>query len=307
MKALVVGGNGFIGSHLVDKLVTSGWEVAILDLHERRYETMPPQVHFVRGDLNQSFLVREAVLGVDIVFYLAWATIHEISNQDPAADVHTNLVPAIHLLEACQQAGVRRVIFTSSGGTVYGPAQKLPISETHPQNPITAYGITKLAVEKYLQMFKHLYGLDYAVLRPSVPYGPRQNPLARQGAVAVFLHRVAHGLPVTIWGDGSTTRDYFYISDLVSALIACAERNLEQHRIFNIGGSEEISLLHLLELIEQTVGKKAIVEYKPGRKFDASQIVLNTALAAQELDWSASVSMAQGLAQTWDWMSATIH
>ena len=306
MRALVIGGNGFIGSHLVDNLIGRGWDVVVFDLYERRYDPMPPQVHFIRGDLNQTYLVREALTGVDIVFHLAWTTIHEISNQDPVADIHANLIPSFHLIEACQRAGVPRFIFTSSGGTVYGPAQELPIAETHPQDPITAYGITKLAIEKYLQMFNHLYGLDYVILRPSVPYGPRQNPLARQGAVAVFLYRVSHGLPVTIWGDGSTTRDYFYISDLIEAFVAGAERNLCQHRIFNIGGVEEISLIQLLKLVQETVGKKGIVEYSPAREFDAPRIVLDTRLARQELDWRPKVSLKQGLAQTWAWMSSTI-
>ncbi len=306
MKALVIGGNGFIGSHLVDKLVESGWNVTVYDLHERRYDPVPASVDFVRGDLSQSFLVREALAGVDVVFHLAWATIHEVSNQDPAADVKANLIPSIQLLEACCQADVRKVVFTSSGGTVYGPARELPIRETHPQNPINGYGITKLAVEKYLHMFKHLNGLDYAILRPSVPYGPRQNPLGRQGAVAVFLYRVAQELPVTIWGDGSVTRDYFYISDLADALITVAEQDLDQYRIFNIGGAEEISLVQLLERIEEAVGKKAIVAYKPSRKFDASRIVLDTALAKVNLNWQPKVTLAQGLAQTWDWMQTTI-
>ena len=306
MRVLVVGGNGFIGSHLVDRLIERGWNVVVFDLYERRYDPMPPQVQFIRGDLTQSYLVREALTGIDIVFHLAWATIHEVSNQDPAADINANLIPSVHLIEATYRAGVSRVIFISSGGTVYGPTQELPIAETHPQNPITAYGITKLAVEKYLQMFKHLYGLDYVILRPSVPYGPRQNPLGRQGAIAVFMYRVAHGLPVTIWGDGSTTRDYFYISDLVEALVAAAERELGQHHIFNIGGGEEISLVQLSRLVEETVGKKAIIEYDSARKFDAPRIILDTRLACQELNWQPKVSLTQGLTQTWRWMSATI-
>ena len=158
MKALVIGGNGFIGSHLVDELLKQDWEVVVLDFQERRYGPMPPSVHFIRGDLNQTYLVREALAGVEIVFHLAWATIHETSNQDPAADITANLIPSIHLFEACRLMGVRRLVFTSSGGTVYGPAQTLPIAETHPQNPINGYGITKLAVEKYLHMFHHLHG-----------------------------------------------------------------------------------------------------------------------------------------------------
>jgi UDP-glucose 4-epimerase len=306
-KALVVGGNGFIGSHLVDALIQQEWTVVVLDLQERRYKPAPDSVHYIQGDLSQSYLVREALAGIDTVFHLAWATIHEVSNYDPAADVHANLIPTLHLLEDCRHADVRRVVFSSSGGTVYGSPQTLPITEDHPQYPINAYGITKLAVEKYLHMFWHLYGLDYAVLRPSVPYGPRQNPLGRQGAVAVFLYRVAQGLPITIWGDGSITRDYFYIADLVDALLAVADRNLNQQRVFNIGGGEEISLNHLLHMVEETVGKKAIVDYRPGRQFDATHLLLDTRLAASELSWQPQVSLVDGLAQTWAWMSSTLE
>ncbi len=304
MRALVVGGNGFMGSHLVDQLVVSGWEVAVLDAKERSYEPAPPQVRLIKGDLGQSRLVTEALTGVDIVFHLAWSTIHESSMGDPIADLTDNVIPSILLIQACLEAGTQRIVYVSSGGTVYEPTEHMPIPETHAQNPISAYGITKLAVEKYLQMFRHSHGIEYAILRPSVPYGPRQNPLRRQGAVAVFLYQVAHGLPVTIWGDGSTTRDYFYISDLVEALIAAAERELDQNRVFNVGGSQEVSLIQLVGLVEQTVGQKARIEYKPARKFDARRIVLDTRLASRELGWRPNVSLEQGLAQTWEWLSS---
>jgi UDP-glucose 4-epimerase len=303
-RALVLGGNGFIGSHLTDELLRLGWDVTVLDFQNRRYDPTPASVHFIHGSHTQSYLVREALAGVDTVFHLAWATIHEVSNEDPAADVVANLVPSIHLLEACRQQGIRRIVFTSSGGTVYGPARQLPIVETHPKNPINAYGISKLAVEKYLEMFHHLYGLEYAILRPSVPYGPRQNPLGRQGAAAVFLYRVAQGLPVTIWGDGHGTRDYFYISDLVRALVAAGECELDGNRTFNIGGSEEVSLNCLLEQVEKTVGKKAIVEYQSGRKFDAARIVLDTSAAREHLGWRPEVPLDEGLRRTWEWMAA---
>jgi len=304
MRALVVGGNGFMGSHLVDKLSVSGWEVAVLDLHERSYDPAPSQVQLIKGDLGQCRLVSEALIGVDIVFQLAWSTIHETSIRDPIADLMDNVIPSIRLIQACLDAGAQRIVFVSSGGTVYDPTEDVPISETHAQNPITAYGITKLAVEKYLHMFRNLYGLDYAILRPSVPYGPRQNPLRRQGAVAVFLYRVGYGLPVTIWGDGSATRDYFYISDLVEALVAAAERELGQHRVFNVGGSEEVSLSQLLGLVEQTVGQRACIEYRPARKFDAKRIVLDTSLASRELHWRPKISLEEGLARTWEWLSS---
>jgi len=305
-KALVIGGSGFIGSHLVDELVERGWEVVVFDLRERRFDRLPERARFIKGDLSQAYLVREALAGVDVVFHLAWATIHEVSNQDPALDVEANLIPSLNLLEACRQAGIRRVVFISSGGTVYGPSKELPIAENHPQNPVTAYGVNKLAFEKYLRVFRHLHGMDYAILRPSVPYGPRQTPLSRQGAVAVFLHRVGTGLPITIWGDGRVTRDYFYVSDLVEALVASAERHLGEDRIFNIGGGKEVSLNQLIKLVEETVGRKAVVQYEPPRPFDIARIVLDTRLAHQEFGWRPKVSLAEGLAKTWTWISSTI-
>ena len=308
-RTLVVGGNGFIGSHLVNSLVITGWDVTVLHKYEQpRYATMPESARFLRGDLTQESVLEEAVAGQDVVFHLLWTTtaIHEQANRDPAADAQANLIPSIYLVEACREAGVGRLVFTSSGGTVYGRAQQVPIPETHPNNPVTAYGVSKLAVEKYLQMFRHLHDLDFAVFRPSVPYGPYQNPLARQGAVAVFLYRVARGLPLHIWGDGSVSRDYFYISDLVDALILGGTRPLENERVFNLGGAEEISLNQLIAYVEETVGQQAIIEYKPARNFDAPRVSLDTTCAQSVLGWQPKVLMKDGLAKTWEWMQETI-
>ena len=302
MRALVVGGNGFIGSHLVDRLAGEGWEVRVLDLYQRRYDAMPPGVHFIQGDLTQTYLLREALNRVEVVYHLSWASFHEASLQDLQADVQANLLPSIQLLETCRWAEVQRVVFVSSGGTVYGPARLLPIPEEHPEQPVNSYGILKLAVEKYLQMFKHLYELDYAILRPTVPYGPRQNPLGRQGAVAVFTYNIAHGLPLQIWGDGSTSRDFFYISDLIDALVACASAELGEHPVFNIGGEEELGLLELAARIEVLVGRKAQIEFHPARRFDAQCIRVDTQRAREVLGWRPRISIEEGLARTWEWM-----
>ena len=306
MKALVIGGNGFIGSHLVDQLILDGSEVVILDVIERRYDPMPAEAQFIQGELSQAYLLREALTGVDVVFHLAWTTVHETANQDPSADVTANLIPSIHLFEACLRSGVKRVVFTSSGGTVYGRAATIPIKESHPKNPLNSYGITKLCVEKYLYMFGRLYGLDYAVLRPSVPYGPRQNPLGLQGAASIFLYRVSRNLPIKIWGDGSITRDYFYISDLTTALGKAARTSLKDDRIFNIGGSEAITLKELLTEVENIVGKSAQVVNELPRDFDADQIVLDTSLAAEILDWKPAIDLKEGLSKTWSWMCSNV-
>lgn len=303
MNILVIGGNGFIGSHLVDALVCLGYGVTVLDQFKRRYGQPPRGVRFIHGDFKQELVMREALVNIDIVYHLAWSTIHEVSNRDLAADIYANLLPSIKLMDLCIQSSVKRVVLVSSGGAVYGSALNLPIDEAHPTNPLSGYGVTKLAVEKYLQLYGLLHGLDYVIFRPSVPYGPRQSPFGRQGAVAVFLYRVASGLPVSIVGDGSVIRDYFYVNDLTKALCQGAEATLHDSRIFNIGGMQGYSLLDLIGAVEDIVGKRALIEWLPSRAFDPPAIVLDTTLAQHMLSWHTDVSLVEGLALTWQWMA----
>ena len=301
-KALVTGGNGFIGSHLVDALLAAGYNVRVLDLFNRRFGPMPVDVEWVRGDINTEYVIREALAGVDLVFHLAWTTVHETSTREPLMDITSNLEPSVRLVDECHHAGVQRVVFLSSAGTVYGPAQYSPVDEKHPTNPISAYGITKLAVEKYLQLYHHLYGMDYVVLRPSVPYGPGQDPRKRQGAISVFLYRLARNKPIEIWGDGSIVRDYFYIDDLVSAALSTAAVQNAPERVFNLGGGRGYSLNELVQVIEKVTGQRAQVEYREGRRFDVPATVLDTSRAASYLRWTPRVELAEGVARTWQWI-----
>ena len=302
MRILVTGGNGFIGMHCVDALRAAGWQVRVLDLFERRFGSLPADVEFLKGDLSNDYTLREALTGVDQVLHLAWASIHEVATRDPLTDIAVNLMPSVRLISEARLAGVQRVIFLSSGGTVYGPAQYLPIDENHPTNPISAYGITKLAVEKYLHMFYVLRGLDYIILRPSVPYGPGQDPRKRQGAVGVFLHRIATHQPIEIWGDGSIVRDYFYIDDLISALMAALSVPIAEKRIFNLGGGKGYTLNELLVVLQEVTGKRAVVQCLSARQFDVPKLVLDTTLATQYLAWTPQISLEEGVARTWEWI-----
>ncbi|HEX9868708.1 MAG TPA: NAD-dependent epimerase/dehydratase family protein [Candidatus Tectomicrobia bacterium] len=304
MKALVVGGNGFIGSHLVDRLNVLGWEVVILDPHERRFDENPAGVRHIRGDASNSYIVREALAGVDVVFHLAWTTIHLSANQDPVADIQSNLITSVQLIRACLESRVARIIFMSSGGTVYGTVSSFPTPETHPSEPVTAYGITKLAVENYLHMFRQLHGLDYVILRPSVPYGPRQNPLAKQGAVAVFLYRIGHRLPITLFGSGDYSRDFFFVGDLIQAMVLSATAELNGNRVFNIGGGVDITLINLVRRIEDLLGQHAILEHQPARPFDPPRILLDISSAREALGWKTGTDFPTGLSQTWEWISS---
>lgn len=303
MKSLVLGGGGFIGTHLVGRLQGEGQEIRVYDRSPNRFAGTPDGAEYIEGDLGNHGLIREALEGVEVVFHLVSTTLPKTSNDDPGYDVRSNLVDTIQLLESCVEAGVRKVVFTSSGGTVYGPPRTVPIPEDHPTEPISSYGVVKLAIEKYLALFHHLHGLDYAALRVSNPYGPYQNPAGQQGAISVFLNRIRTGQPITIWGDGSVVRDYIYISDLVYALELAATAGTSS-KLFNVGYGEGASLNELLEIMDGVVDATPEVEYLPARSLDVPASVLDVSRARFELGWSPGVDITQGIALTWDWIQS---
>ncbi len=309
MHILITGGNGFIGSHLVDRLVSTGQHhVVVMDLYPRSYEPLPDGATFIPGNLRDISLVRHTLIdqGIEVIYHLAWATIHETSLKNPVADIQQDLIPTVALLDTCRETRVNRVIFISSGGAVYGPPASLPIKENHPTNPINAYGITKLAVEKYLQMYQHLYGLDYTIFRPSVPYGPRQNPRRRQGAVSVFIHKIMRQERIQIWGDGETLRDYFYIGDLVEALVSTLDKPASINKVINLGGSEAYSLNQLVTLIEETLGLKATLEHQSPREFDVQRLKLDIEMAKSILNWLPNIALPEGIRYTAAWLKKWI-
>lgn len=310
MKVLVTGGAGFIGTHLVRLLLASGvGEVRIIDRRTPRNVGQGRHYVFHAGELTELIVDQPAILeGVDTVFHLAWASVPESSVQNPVRDVQVNVVSTVRLLEQCVAVGVRRVVFLSSGGAVYGEPSALPIPETHPTDPISAYGISKLAAEKYLALFHRLHGLEYVILRPSVPYGEYQNPFGRQGAVAVFCGRVAQGKPITLWGDAEAiARDFFHVSDLARACVLAAKSDRPTD-IYNIGGGERISLARLIEAIADTVGPAYPVttESLPPRPFDVPEVVMDISKAYTCLGWQPTIDLAFGLERTWRWIRRTV-
>ena len=190
------------------------------------------------------------------------------------------------------------MVFISSGGAIYGNPLSLPISENSPTEPECSYGITKLAVEKYLALFNHLHGLDYIVLRPSNPYGSRQNPEGIQGVISVFLGRIAQGKSLEIWGDGRVIRDYIFIDDLIDGIYKAASVNAFS-RVFNLGSGIGHSLNEILDVIRRVTGRQFKVTYKAKRSFDIPSIYLNIDKARQELSWAPMVSLETGIEKTW--------
>jgi UDP-glucose 4-epimerase len=304
-RCLVLGGRGFIGSHLVDALLAQGYRVRCFD----RPHIAPlgdahltnPNFELYEGDLVSEADLIEALKGSDICYHLVSTTLPKSSNADPVFDVESNVLGTVRLLTHAVKLGVKKVIFVSSGGTVYGVPAQIPIPETHPTDPICSYGITKLAIEKYLGLFKQLHGLDYTVLRISNPFGERQRTHASQGAVAVFLGKVLRGEPIEIWGDGSVVRDYIHIADVIDALLAALDRTGSEH-VFNIGSGRGHSLNEILDSIEKVTGHMAVRRYTPSRAFDVPASVLCIERAKHSLGWSPQIDFEHGLQRFVEWL-----
>lgn len=301
MNTLVLGGNGFIGSHLVDCLLAYGHSVRIFDKYPERYRQPLSHIDYRFGDFGNRGLLSEALTGIDTVFHLISTSLPKTSNDDPAYDVQSNVIETIFLLEKCVELGVKKIVFVSSGGTVYGRPASLPVAESAPTEPECSYGITKLTIEKYLSLYHQLHGLDYVVVRPSNPYGSRQNPQGIQGVIPVFLGRVARGEPIEIWGDGSVIRDYIFVDDLVEGICRAAF-TVSDSRIFNIGSGSGYSLKELVSCMEGVLGANFKVQYKESRSFDVPEIVLDIGLARKKLGWAPSVGIHEGLRNTWNFV-----
>jgi UDP-glucose 4-epimerase len=242
------------------------------------------------------------VKDVDVVVHLAWNTVPKTSNEDPVFDVISNVCGTLTLCDACVKSNVKKVVFLSSGGTVYGAAATIPLDENQPPVPLNSYGITKLTAETYLGLYRHLYDLEYMVLRPSNPYGPLQNPLGQVGTVAVFLYRALQGIPIRIWGDGSAVRDYIFIDDLVEAITRAIQATNTKDRVFNVGSGTGLSLMQLVDRIALMTGHQLEFVFEPAREFDVPVNVLSNARARQQLGWQPVVPLEVGLEQTRRWM-----
>jgi UDP-glucose 4-epimerase len=305
MKYAIFGGGGFIGSTVADRLLRDGHEIRIFERPRvAPYRTFRPEekVEWVRGDILSTHDVSDAIDGMDAVLHLVSTTLPKSSNDDPIFDVETNVIGTLQLLNAMVARNVKRMVFISSGGTVYGNPVYIPVDERHPTDPLVSYGITKLAIEKYLVVFERTYGIQSIVLRVANPYGERQRIETAQGAVGVFLHNAIKGIPIDIWGDGSVTRDYIHVSDVAEAftlaLVYAGDR-----RVFNISSGVGVSLNELIAMLEDALGRPVIRRHLPGRPFDVQVSVLSNELARQELNWAPSVSIREGLVRTADWMT----
>lgn len=301
--AVILGGLGFIGSHLSRALLHLGYRVRIFDklyASDQLIRDIQSQVETVEGDYERPEDVIDVLADAEICYHLIHTTVPGSLMQDPAYDAQSNVLSSVRWLSQLNRLSLKRLIYISSGGTVYGIPQTNPINEDHPTHPISSYGITKLCIEKYLALYANLYGIDYRIARPSNVYGEGQRLYIHQGVVGVFVDRVFHGEPIEIWGDGRVRRDYLYITDLISALVALLNHG-EPGRIFNISSGQGHSLLEIIQMIEKISGNKIDIKFLSSRGFDVPVNVLSYKRLKDETGWTPEVGLYEGISRYIEW------
>ena len=299
-RCIVLGASGFIGSRLCEIL---GSKIPHLKAFGRNspYPGAFSNCEWIEGDFSDINQVANAIADCDTVVHLVNATTPASANVNRVADLEANVVSTLNLLDICVSSGVKKVIFISSGGTVYGIPSEIPTPETAKNDPITAYGVSKLTIEKYLSLYSHLYGLDYCILRVANPYGPYQTNKKNQGVIAAFLRHAIHDEPIDVWGDGSVVRDYIFIDDVVHAIELAIVKKTDQ-KIFNIGSGSGLSVTEIISTLELVINKKIKVNFLPGRNIDVPVSVLDISKAQTLLNWKPKITFDQGVQETYEWI-----
>jgi UDP-glucose 4-epimerase len=302
MRVLVIGGSGFIGSHVVDKLLTGGHSVRVFDRHAERFRAPLQGVDYCFGHFADTMALVEALSGVDAVFHLLSTTVPGTAELDPKTDVHDNLIGTINLLDSMQRLGLSRILFLSSGGTVYGIPDTIPIPETHALRPINSYGIVKASIEHYLEMYRQTRGLSPIIVRASNPFGPRQAHSGVQGVISTFLRRILAQQPLEIWGDGAAVRDYLEVGDLAELCVLAGTGDREG--AYNAGSGHGLSLNEVVEAVRKVTNSEFKVIYKPSRPIDVRRSVLDCSRAKIVFGWECQTEFESGLRGAWNWLRA---
>jgi len=297
MRALVTGGAGFVGSNLVDALLARGDDVTVVDdLSTGRRWNLADEARFHEADIRDGAAMRELVASAapEVVFHLAAQIDVRRSVADPAFDAGVNVAGTVNVLEAARAAAVRRFVNSSTGGAIYGDACVVPTPETEPPRALSPYGQSKHAAEGYCEFYRRLHDLSTVSLRYSNVYGPRQDPHGEGGVIAIFCGRLAEGRRPTVFGDGTQTRDYVHVDDVVAANLAAASSDVDG--AYNVGTGTETSLLELVDAFRALASTEDFdPEFAPARPGEVNRSALDTARAADALAWRASVPLADGL------------
>lgn len=309
MKIFVTGGAGFIGSNLVDRLIDQQHEVIVIDnLSSGSKDNLNPKTKLYLADIcNYAEITRIfETEKPQIVYHLAAQIDVRKSVEDPIFDAQTNILAGINLIQQAYKNEVQKFIFSSTGGAIYGETTERPTTETHPENPLSPYGIAKLAIDKYLNYYYQVFGLKYTSLRYGNVYGPRQNPHGEAGVVSIFLKKMLNQEQPVIYGDGSQTRDYVFVSDVVDANIQ-ALNHLDEVGVYNIGTGMETSVNELFDTLNQNFDQKYEKQYAPARKGEQQTSCLNNSKSKNYLQWEPKTNLVQGLAQTFEWFKLHVN
>ncbi len=319
MKILVTGGAGFIGSHVADAYIAQGHDVTVLDnLSTGRREFVNPKARFYQVDLSDGAAVREVFASeqFDLVNHHAAQVDVRVSVRDPQVDARVNIVGLLNLLEACREFSVKKLIFISSGGVIYGEPERLPVPEDAPKKPISPYGVAKLTSEFYLFSYKQTHGLEYIALRYANVYGPRQTPKSEANVISTFSRQFLQDEPVTIFGDGSQTRDFVFVRDVVTANLLATEQIHEINRAparsiddlaFNVGTGRATSVNELRKRFSQVLGRERDARYAPPRPGELQRNALDISKAQRLLRFEPKASLDEGLRETVHWVKSAAY
>jgi UDP-glucose 4-epimerase len=302
-KCLVLGANGFIGSHLVDELVKNGDEVRAFDRFGERPVSFTDneKIEKVSGNFLNRGDLDDALNGIDYVFHFISTTTPATAENDPLIDVDTNIRVSIELLEECVKHKIKKVVFASTGGAIYGDVNTdEPLSEkTNPQ-PVSPYAIGKLTIEHYLRYFNRKFDLPTLAFRISNPYGKRHSPINRQGVIPIFLHHIAQDEPITVLGDGSMVRDYVYVEDVAKIVAGCFKD--AKQPLYNLGSGEGVSLNELIDVIKRVTGRDVKIEQRPKPPTFVQKVVLDVGLLKNEFNIKPETSLEEGIKETWQYV-----
>ena len=300
----LIGGGGFIGVHVANSLLSQGRRVTVLD-------TRPAPIHlsktakYLLGNYGHKETLRMALAGADTIINLSYSSVPSTSIEDPIQDILSNLPAAVGLFETASDYAIQKIIVISSGGTVYGPAQGLPLTEDHPTNPISPYGVTKLAIEKYGHMFHRLKELPVVTIRPANAFGERQNPFVGQGFIATAIAAILSRKGIALYGSHGTIRDYVHVEDIASGIVAALEHG-QPGAIYNIGSGEGRSNKEVLDEIRphaESLGLPLQIKILPARRFDVEANVLDSTKLQVDTGWNIRIPFHEGIQRTWDWFA----
>ena len=304
LRILVLGGLGFIGSHLSRLLLKEGYQVRIFDkLYGSRnlISDIQEKIQIEEGDAERPKDILRSLTDIDIAIDLIHTTVPGASMKDPSYDVQTNVASHASWLSLLKITTLSRIIYVSSGGTVYGVPKKIPIGEDHQTEPICSYGITKLAIEKYVAMYANIHGIEYRICRPANVYGEGQHLNLGQGVIGVFLERCLEGQPIEIWGDGTVSRDYLYVTDMVRGIVKLINHRGDS-RIFNISSGIGYSLNDIMAIMRDELKLPIKVNYMTSRIFDVPVNVLDSSRLRLETDWKPKTDLVDGMRRVCDYL-----